>query len=66
MLRDPSGTAKISRHERADGSQADGRDGKRNEDLDERKSRAPVQVYPGRQVLKGCWLEQPLLPPSAK
>jgi len=65
MLDDPPGTANIPRHERSDGSQADGRDGKRNKDFNEGKSRAPVQVFRGRLTLKGRWLEQPLFPPSA-
>src|SRR5450759_3728436 len=71
MLLDPAGTANISRHERADGSQGDGRDGKRGEDLDKGKSGAPVQILLGGRLqggpaLKGRWLEQPQFPLLAK
>lgn len=42
MLLDPSGTANISRHEQPDGSQGDGRDGERNQGLDEGETRSGV------------------------
>ena len=40
-------------------------DGKRDQGLDEGKSGAPAEILPG-PALRGCWLEQPLFPPSAK
>jgi hypothetical protein len=42
MLLDSSGTANIARYKQPDGSQGDGRDGERNQGLDEGESRAGV------------------------
>ncbi len=64
MLLDPSGTANICRHEQPDGSQGDGRDGERNQGLDEGEPRAGVSVLTG--ALKRHCLEQFRPPPSAK
>ena len=64
MLLDPPRTANISRHEQPDGSQGDGRDGKRNQGLDEGEPRAGVSVLTG--ALKRHCLEQFRPPPSAK